>query len=223
MGSPMSIVDPPAPPVAVLVRDGTIVWVNEAWQRFDWVNGVPSENQSVSDNSLAITPQADDDRASYIASEVGDVLHDDRSPFTAVYPCRTRGRNRWFQVYASGVTVAGERHGLVLHRRIPRRTDSDGSATETNDWAATDPPERTSNRLVTYTIGPNETATDALLVAFEAIGVDPKRQETTLHDTLATDAVDRLLRKGEEFRLTVHVWEHTVCITPDTLSIYQTE
>jgi len=223
MGPPTSIVDPPAPPVVVLDRDGTVVWVNEAWERFDCVNGVPSENQSVGNDSLAIIPQVDDDRAAYIASAVRDVLHDERSLFTAVYPCRTRGRNRWFQLYASGVTVAGERHSLVLHRRIPRRIDSDGSANETSDPAATHPPEGASNRLVTYTIGPSETATDALVVAFEAIGVDPTQREMTLHDTLATDAVDRLLREGEEFRLTVHVWGHTVRITSDSLSIYETE
>lgn len=220
MGPQTKAVGPPSPMVAVLDQEGTIVWVNEAWQEFGRANGVPLEHRSVNENYLAITRRADHDRASYIASEIQDVLRNDRQPFTAVYPCRTDDQDHWFQVYATGVTIAGERHGLVLHQRLTGRSEDDESSAGTSDGPATASPDRASNRLVTYTVDPDETAADALLAAFEAIGVDPMQQETTLYDALATDSVERLFDNGEEFRLTVHVWGHPVAFTSDAITIY---
>lgn len=215
-------VGPPSPMLAVLDREGTILWVNEAWQQFGRANGTP-EYESVDKNYLAITRQADHDRGAYIASEIRDVLRDDRAPFSTVYPCRTEGRDHWFQVYATGATIAGERHGLVFHRQISGRSETDDSVAEASDRQATASPHRASNRLVTYTVGPEEATTDALLAAFEAIGVDPMERETTLYDVLGTNAVDRLFREGEAFRLTFHVWGHAVALTADAVTIYATD
>jgi len=215
-------IGPSLPMLAVLDRDGSIVWVNEAWQLFGRANGVPADYQFINKNYLAITRQADHDKASYIASEIGDVLCEDRQLFTAVYPCQADGHDHRFQVYATGATIAGERHGLVLNRQITGRT-GDGSSAETGDWQTTESPHRAANRLVTYTISPDETATGALLAAFEAVGVDPMQRETTLQSVVAADAVDRLAREGGEFHLTFHVWEHPVTLTQDAVTIYATD
>lgn len=218
-----SVATPQVPMVAVLEVDGTIVWVNDAWQQFVHAIGASTEYQSGSKNFLTITRQADDTRASYIASEIRDVLHDDRPPFSTVYPCQTCDCGQLFHLYATGATIAAERYGLVFHRRITGRSDGVDASSETSDWPATASPHRSANRLVTYTIGPDETAVDGLLAAFDAIGIDAQSRATTLQDCLATDAFNNLFRVSEEFHLIVHVWDHEVVLTPDELSIYGTD
>jgi len=77
-----------------------------------------------------------------------------------------------------------------------------------------------AERLVTYTVSSEETGTEAVLMAFDAIGIDGRRHGTTLHDCLATDALDELYRENGDFRLRVSVWGHPVVFVPESVTIH---
>lgn len=82
----------------------------------------------------------------------------------------------------------------------------------------TDPPP--TDRLVTYSIGRDETAVEAVIAAFDAIEADIRTRETTLYDHVATDAVDELLAAETGVRLELSIWRHPIVLTPEAVRVY---
>lgn len=110
--------------IAVLDRDGTIIAVNRAWERFAEENGAPRPAPTgVGVNYLdvcrrATGGEADDARAALAG--VSAVLAGTRPEFTMVYPCHCPAEQRWFLL--SATPLAGEAAGAtVSHLNITAR------------------------------------------------------------------------------------------------------
>lgn len=80
-----------------------------------------------------------------------------------------------------------------------------------------DPP---TDRLLSYSIDPEETAVEALMTAFDALDADVRTRQTTLYDQIPIGAVDRLVAGATAFRLELPIWRHPVVLTPETVTIY---
>jgi signal transduction histidine kinase len=110
--------------MAVLDQDGTIVFVNAAWQSFARENGAAFlAETSVGCNYLAVCDQAKGDR-SELAREaregIAAVLAGTLPLFTLEYPCHSPTELRWFLLY---VTPLPGRMGqaVVAHLTITER------------------------------------------------------------------------------------------------------
>ncbi|MFW5911449.1 MAG: hypothetical protein ACOCQV_01805 [Halolamina sp.] len=77
-----------------------------------------------------------------------------------------------------------------------------------------------TERLVTYDMDPAETATEAIALAFDAIGTNVCEQDTTMQQWLPADALDALLSRDRWFRLQFVLWGHPVVLTQDAVHIH---
>lgn len=212
------------PPVAVLDTHGDIVEVNQAWKGFGERNGVSEEYTAVGKNYVEITQQAGNRHGDRVTAELRRLLSDEQTGFTSVYPCHSPNTERWFGLYATAVSFDGDQYYLLVHQRLNR--DSFSRATSPSDIG--DAPTRSVDyrdriRLVTYNLSSDESASDGLLMAFDAIGVDVQRQDTTLVDWIDPDVINRLQTGVSEFYITFDVWDYPVALTPDKVIIYTAE
>lgn len=110
--------------MAVLDRDGAILFVNAAWETFARENGAPSlAETSVGRNYLSVADQAEGDRSEYALEArqgIGAVLGGSLPLFTLEYPCHSPDEQRWFLLYAAPLP---EWPGLavVAHLNITER------------------------------------------------------------------------------------------------------
>ena len=109
--------------IAVLDGDGTIIAVNDAWQRFARENGGGDSTGCVGSNYLSVCRKAaGDDRDEAPAAHAGilAVLRGERDFFQLEYPCHAPDCQRWFLL-----TAAPLRHGrggaIVSHLDITQR------------------------------------------------------------------------------------------------------
>lgn len=78
-----------------------------------------------------------------------------------------------------------------------------------------------SERLVTYTIGSEESVPAAIAEAFRAIDHDLEEKDTVVVDWVHGDAIDRLCRtSGRHLHVSTLVWGHPVVITPEEVRVY---
>ncbi len=74
---------------------------------------------------------------------------------------------------------------------------------------------------VTYSIGSDETATDAVLAAFRNSDIELPEQEQTLFERIDDDGLNQLFaRSSREVRLTTRLWDRPVVVTPETVVVY---
>lgn len=214
-----NIAGPPFPVVAVLDTDGSIAWVSEEWRQFErladagGVNSIPNAGATPSTRTR-VPPYTDQ-----IAAAIRDLRAADDAPTVRYDAGDVLGDETCLRLSVTTARIAGATRGLIVYRRLPGDEVEDRAATEFPGDVHTRP----ANRLVTYTLDPNETAIDGLLAAFDAIGVDAQNRDTTLQDCLATDPINSMYRLSDEFHLTVSVWDHEVVLTSEALSIYATD
>jgi signal transduction histidine kinase len=110
--------------VAVLDRDGIIIFVNAAWKAFAYENGAPA----LAENSVGINYLEVCDRAIEAKSELAQeaqtgleaILAGSLSLFTLEYPCHSPQEQRWFLMYAT--PLLGETgKAVVAHLNITQR------------------------------------------------------------------------------------------------------
>ncbi len=116
--------------IAVVAKDGTIIAVNDAWERFALDNGVDSIAKiGVGANYLAICRQAVDDEAD-TAQEVLDglqaVLDGSETRFSLEYPysCHSPTEQRWFLLLATPLKN-GSQGAVVSHLNITERKQAE--------------------------------------------------------------------------------------------------
>lgn len=74
---------------------------------------------------------------------------------------------------------------------------------------------------VTYSVGSEESMTDAVLAAFLSSDVDLSERELTLFEQINDDGLNDLFARGSrELRLTVRLWDRPVVVTPETVVVY---
>jgi PAS domain-containing protein len=211
-------------PTAVLDEKGNIVSVNRAWKNFGEKNGLPEEYTVEGKNYVVISQQADDEYGKRVATELRRLLTGEQTEFTVVYPCHSPNQERWFRLYATTVSFGGDRYYLLVHQRAnqdPRLSDKQPS--DVMDTSTKKVDHRDRRRLVTYDLSSDESAIEGFIMAFNAIGVDTRRQDMTLHDWIDTSAINALQTSSSDFHLTFRVWNYPVGLTPDEVIIYTPE
>ena len=114
-----SVLDSLPDHTAVVDRDGTIIAVNSAWQRFAQGNGGTAAATEVGVNYLAACDQAPDDPyAMEMASGLREVLAGNRSDFSLQYPCDSGG-DEWYVVRVA--PMIGGSGAVISHLDITKR------------------------------------------------------------------------------------------------------
>lgn len=110
--------------LAVLEHDGTIVFVNAAWQTFARENGAAElAETSVGRNYLAVCDRSEgawSERASEARLGIAAVLAGTLPHFTLEYPCHSPTERRWFLLYAAPLPGRAGR-AVVAHLNITGR------------------------------------------------------------------------------------------------------
>jgi PAS domain S-box-containing protein len=88
--------------VALLDRDGVIVWVNQAWRAFAAANGGDPARTGVGVSYLQACAAGDDPVAAEVAVAIGTALAGDLpDPLTIEVPCHSPAAERWFDMLIS--------------------------------------------------------------------------------------------------------------------------
>jgi GAF domain-containing protein len=88
--------------VALLDRDGVIVWVNRAWEQFCWDNGGDLARAGVGTSYLATCEAAADPLSQDVAAAVRAAVKGELpAPMAIVIPCHARRTARWFDLLIS--------------------------------------------------------------------------------------------------------------------------
>ena len=119
-----AILDSVSSQIAVLDRYGTIVAVNQAWQRFALDNsthpGAPDRKTQIGSNYLHICEQAQGSLSS-VAAQVHQgilkVIAGDWPSFNLEYPCHTPTQQRWFDLRVTPLNLE-ERGVVVAHTEV---------------------------------------------------------------------------------------------------------
>jgi PAS domain S-box-containing protein len=114
-----AILDSVSSQIAVLDHHGTIVAVNQAWQRSALDNsatpGIPANNTQIGVNYLHICEQArgdSSDGAVQVREGIVKVIAGDLPSFHFEYPCHLPTRQRWFELCVT--PLSSEEHGVVV-------------------------------------------------------------------------------------------------------------
>lgn len=107
--------------VAMLDRDGTLVMVNAAWQRFALSNGGDPALMGVGANYLdvcsagSLPPESEGHR---VRTQLANLLTGETEGFQLEYPCHSPDEQRWFLMHATRV---GEVGAVISHTDISGR------------------------------------------------------------------------------------------------------
>ena len=107
--------------VAVLDEEGTILFTNRAWQAFGESNDIDLRPDTIGTNYLAITSQADTERAQTAAAGLSEIQSGERELFQFEYPCHSPTERRWFLMRAASFTAGAQRYVAVAHFDITDR------------------------------------------------------------------------------------------------------
>ncbi len=104
--------------IALIDTDGTIVAVNESWQRFGVENGLAYSNYGIGQNYIAITLKGEEplrERAAEAVGAIRSVLAGTCYHAMLEYPCHGPDSQRWFQMHVSPVGAWASKGAVVMH------------------------------------------------------------------------------------------------------------
>jgi len=110
--------------LAIIDRDGFIIFVNDSWKQFGLQNGFTTEHQWHGINYLeAIQSNApyDDSDVTRVQEGIRSVILGKISNFEFEYPCHSPTEKRWFILRMSPVKGVQESVFLLTHQNITRR------------------------------------------------------------------------------------------------------
>jgi len=122
-GFSYAILDSIEQEIAVIQKDGQIVYVNEAWVRFGANNGLPKTDWLQS-NYLDICLSAalsDEPEAQDIYAGLAGVIDGNRLDFSYEYPCHSPDEKRWFLMNVVGLTGYTKDLFVIIHSNITQR------------------------------------------------------------------------------------------------------
>lgn len=122
-GFPYAILDSIEQEIAVIQKNGKIVYVNEAWIRFGASNGLPKEDwlQANYLNICAKAAQSHETDAQLIHSGLTAVMGGQQSTFSHEYPCHSPTEKRWFLMNVVGLTGSSDELFVIIHSNITQR------------------------------------------------------------------------------------------------------
>ena len=113
------IIDSLSAHIAILDKEGIILLTNRAWQEFGAVNDLQGPPDSLGQNYLSITEQAEDKTGHIIAQGIRKVISGDLQEFFIDYPCHSPTENRWFALRVVRLqSVSGDLQVIVSHEDI---------------------------------------------------------------------------------------------------------
>jgi diguanylate cyclase (GGDEF)-like protein len=110
--------------IAVIDREGSIVYVNRAWTDFGIENGLSSAFSGIGDNYLKVcntSSSSGDSLAEKAAQGIGDVLAGKEASFHFEYPCHSPTEKRWFMMRAAPLQDASGNLFAITHHNITQR------------------------------------------------------------------------------------------------------
>ncbi|OIR17323.1 phytochrome-like protein cph2 [mine drainage metagenome] len=110
--------------IAVIDREGTIVYVNRAWTTFGLENGLASASSGAGGNYLAVcnlSGSSGDSLAGEAAAGIRDVLAGTRASFHFEYPCHSPAEKRWFMMRAAPLQDDPGNLFVISHHNITQR------------------------------------------------------------------------------------------------------
>lgn len=198
--------------------------MNRAWRVFGDRNGSAEEYTPEDENYVTVSRQAGDSYGDRVAAELERLLTGEQTEFTVAYPCHSADQERWFQLYATAVQFGDDPHYLLVHRRLDRAPPSGSdSASDVGGAPTRSDDDGNHCRLVTYSLSSDESAIEGILMAFDAIGIDPQSQDTTLRDWIDPDVIATLRTSTSDFDITFPAWNYPVGLTPEKVIIYTPE
>jgi len=107
--------------IAVIDREGNIVYVNRAWTTFGIENGLATESFGTGSNYLKVciaSGSSGDSLAGEAAQGLRDVLIGKRTSFCFEYPCHSPTEKRRFMMRATPLQGASENLFVISHHNI---------------------------------------------------------------------------------------------------------
>ncbi len=125
-----SIGDALAAHVAVVDREGTVVYVNRAWEQFALENGCDDlAVTGVGSNYYSVCERSGGESAPAQAG-LALVLHGEREYFELEYRCDSPTEERWFLMQVTPLHSGGERLAVVVHHNVTFRRKQQAAEAE---------------------------------------------------------------------------------------------
>ena len=113
------IIDSLSAHIAILDKEGVILLTNRAWQEFGGENNLQGPLDSLGQNYLSISEQADEKTGHIIAQGIRKVISGDLQEFFTNYPCHSSKKKRWFALRVVRLqSAAGDLQVIVSHEDI---------------------------------------------------------------------------------------------------------
>ena len=113
------IIDSLSAHIAILDKEGTIILTNRAWQEFGAANSLQGPMDSLGQNYLAISEQAEDKTGHIIAQGIRKVISGDLQEFFTDYPCHSSTEKRWFALRVVKLkSISKDIQVIVSHEEI---------------------------------------------------------------------------------------------------------
>ncbi len=108
------IIDSLSAHIAILDKEGVILLTNRAWQEFGAANNLQGPIDSLGQNYLAISEQAEDKTGHIIAQGIRKVISGDLQDFFTNYPCHSPTKKRWFALRVVRLQSAAKNVQVIL-------------------------------------------------------------------------------------------------------------
>lgn len=102
------IIDSLSAHIAILDKDGVILLTNRAWQEFGAANNLQGPMDSLGQNYLLISEQAEEETGHIIAQGIRKVISGDLQEFFTNYPCHSPTEQHWFALRVVKLQTAAE-------------------------------------------------------------------------------------------------------------------
>jgi diguanylate cyclase (GGDEF)-like protein len=110
--------------IAVIDREGNIVYVNRAWKIFGSENGLASASCGIGSNYLKVcnaSGSSGDSLAGDAAQGLRDVMSGERTSFYFEYPCHSPTEKRWFMMRVTPLQGTSTSRFVISHHNITQR------------------------------------------------------------------------------------------------------
>lgn len=110
--------------IAVLDKEGTIIYVNEIWNKFGRENGMPDNYSSVGESYYNVCRSdsiSEDEKGTLIVNLIKRTLDGENLTDAIKYECSSLTEIRFFSVTVSGFYQEEKRYAVVIHTNITEK------------------------------------------------------------------------------------------------------
>lgn len=122
--------------IAILDEHGTIIEVNEAWNRFATENDFKGAHRGVGDNYLHLCDASSgrfSEEAARVATGIRAVMAGRQAEFHLEYPCHSSREQRWFVVRVTQFGGEGPVRVVVAHENVTERRLAEDALRESEE------------------------------------------------------------------------------------------